>query len=234
MSSLPNNAVLWETLPLEGSVARVRRPQQGEATGPVAVLLHGWTGDESFMAPFAEIFPPEVLVIAFRAPWPAPSPRGGYSWVASLPEHWPPDVSRYQPATARLAAWLTTPRGQFPQAHWESQHWMGFSQGAATAGTYALERPQGVASVALLAGFLPAGVESWAARRPLEGVPAFIAHGLRDEMVPIQHARHAVDILTQAGARVLFCTDEVAHKVGARCRKALASFYANGFGLTAR
>ncbi len=232
MSSWPNDAVRWETLPLEGGVARIRRPRQGEATGPVAVLLHGWTGDESFMAPFAAIFPPEVLVVALRAPWPAPSPRGGYSWVASLPDRWPPDASRYQPATARLAAWLAALRGQFPQARWESQHWMGFSQGAATAGTYALERPQGVASVALLAGFLPTGVESWAARRPLEGVPAFIAHGLRDEMVPIQHAHHAAEVLTQAGARVEFCADEVAHKVGARCKKALAAFYARALELT--
>lgn len=231
MSSWPNDAVLWETLPLEGTVARIRRPQQGEATGPVAILLHGWTGDESFMAPFAEILPPEVLVVAFRAPRPAQSPRGGYSWVDYDPDDQPPDFSQYQPATARLAAWLAALGERFPRAHWESQHWMGFSQGASTAGTYALERPRGVASLALLAGFLPTGAEKWASRRPLEGLPAFIAHGLHDALVPIHHAHHAADVLTQAGARVEFCTDEVAHKVGARCKKALAAFYAGALGL---
>jgi len=230
MSSWPSDAVLWETLPVEGTVARIRRPQQGETTGPVAVLLHGWTGDEGFMAPFAEILPPEVLVVALRAPWPAQSPRGGYSWVDYAPGNQPPDFPQYRPATARLAAWLAALRARLPHARWESQHWMGFSQGAATAGAYALERPREVASLALLAGFLPKGAEKWAANHPLEGRPAFVAHGMHDDLVPIHHARHAVDVLTQAGARVVFCTDNVAHKVGARCKKALTTFYATVLG----
>ena len=228
MSWLPVDAT-WETLLVESTPVRVRVPTH-PAPPAVAILLHGWTGDETFMSPFAEIFPAEVLVVSFRAPWPARSPRGGYSWVDYAPDDQPPDFSRYQPATARLQAWLNALESRFPQAQWEQQHWVGFSQGASTAGTYALERPARVASLALLAGFLPQGAENWASRRPLEGKPAFIAHGLRDDIVPIHHARRAVDVLTQAGARVVFCTDEVGHKVGARCKKALATFYASGFG----
>ncbi len=226
MSSSPTDPARWETRPLEGSAARIRRPAAGKPARAVAVLLHGWTGDETFMSPFAELFPPDVLVIAPRAPWPAHSPRGGYSWVNAAPEDHPPDFSRYRPATALLAAWLVALRGMFPRARWEQQHWMGFSQGASTAGAYALERPAEVATLALLAGFLPHGAETWAARKPLEGTPVFIAHGLRDTIVPLHHARHAAEVLTRAGAQVQFCTDDVAHKVGARCKKALGAFYA--------
>ncbi len=49
--------------------------------------------------------------------------------------------------------------------------------------------PQRVRKTAILAGFVPAGLESLVAKRPLVGKPFFVAHGTKDEMVRIDRAR---------------------------------------------
>ncbi len=216
----------WHTLPLEeDTVVRLRRPSGGPANA-VFVLLHGWTGDETFMLRFAEVAPPSSLVVSFRAPYPARSPRGGYSWVDYLPDDRPPTAAAYRPALAALRRWLTALANRFPSPAWETQHWIGFSQGASTAALYTLEHPRHAATLALLAGFLPRDTEAWVQRQPLTGKRVFIAHGRADTIVPLHHARHARALLAQAGAEVVYCEDDVAHKVSARCHKALKAFYA--------
>jgi len=215
----------WKTLPLEGTVARLRPPFSGAAQD-IFILLHGWSGDETFMLRFAEVAPPSSLVVSFRAPYPARSVRGGYSWVNYLPGDRPPPAEDYQPALTALQRWLANLESRFPSPAWDVQHWIGFSQGASTGGLYVLKYPQRAATVALLAGFLPRGVEQWANNRPLAGKRAFIAHGQEDTIVPLRHAHRARVLLAQAGADVMYCEDKVGHKVGARCNKALKAFYA--------
>jgi len=218
---------VWETIVLPNTVARLRRPAEGMQAEAVFVLLHGWTGDEQFMMPFTPLLPPSAWIVSFRAPYPARSPRGGYSWVDYDPDDRPPAMTQYQPALEHLTRWLHRLREDYPHAAWTQQHWMGFSQGASMAGAYALQRPEDIVSLALLAGFLPRDASAWAARRPLTGRRAFIAHGTEDAIVPIQQARLARGLLARADADVTFCEDTVAHKVGARCRKALEDFYAH-------
>jgi len=59
----------------------------------------------------------------------------------------------------------------------------------------------------------------------LEGKDFFVAHGVKDETVTIDRARHSVALLEQAGARVTYCEDEVGHKVSANCVVALKNFF---------
>ena len=72
---------------------------------------------------------------------------------------------------------------------------------------------------------MPGGLEARVSQRPLEGKPFFIAHGTRDETVPIERARHSMEILEQAGANITYCEDDVAHKVSAACLRALKDFF---------
>lgn len=225
MSSFTNNALPpWEVFPLQNTVVRLRRPQ-GKPASQAFILLHGWTGDENFMTPFAAFLPAKALVVAFRAPYPARSPRGGYSWIDYDPAGHHPSLENYHGTFARLTSWLYELQQRYPAPAWERQHWMGFSQGASIVGGYALWFPETVTTVALLSGFLPRGAEKWAERRPLTGKAAFIAHGIEDHIVDIARAREAREILTTAGAEVTYCEDNVKHKVGVRCKKALEAFY---------
>jgi predicted esterase len=53
-----------------------------------------------------------------------------------------------------------------------------------------------------------------------------MAHGILDEMVPIDMARRAIQLLEDAGARVTYCESEVRHKLSSDCLKALESYLA--------
>jgi phospholipase/carboxylesterase len=89
----------------------------------------------------------------------------------------------------------------------------------------ALLYPQRIRRAGILAGFVPGGVESLVAARPLEAKPFFIAHGTQDELVPIERARQSIAVLEAAGAQVTYCEAEVGHKVSADCLRALKQFF---------
>ncbi len=215
----------WHTVTLEDTVVRVYPPRSTMRPSALFVLLHGWTGDESVMAPFIDVVPPQALVLTFRAPFPTRDIRGGYSWIDRQPTKTPFAFVEYQPTFARLSKWLHEIGHRYPDIPWQQQHWMGFSQGASVAAAFALQYPHGIQSLALLAGFLPAGSEALIAHRPLEGKHAFVAHGVQDPIVDIRYGRAARDLLEKAGARVTYCEDNVGHKVGAKCRRGLRDFY---------
>jgi predicted esterase len=101
---------------------------------------------------------------------------------------------------------------------------MGFSQGAAVCSLLAFLYPQRIRKVAILAGFVPRGLEELAPGRPLEQKPFFVAHGTRDATVTVEHARASIEVLEQAGAQVTYCEDDVGHKVSLHCLRALRAF----------
>lgn len=209
----------WHTVPLSGSLARVRAPEQ---TGtPVFLLLHGWTGDEKAMEPFTHALPAGLWVL-FRAPYPAPSQ--GYSWLAEIPRDGT-RLEHFQPAIAHLRTWLTELQRHFPQADWQRQHWVGFSQGGAAILAWGLHHPQGIRSLSVLSGFLPRGGTPYLERQVLLGRPVFIAHGTQDSLIPVERARHMAEVLEKSGAQVTYCEDAVGHKVSADCLRRWKQFW---------
>ena len=188
------------------------------------LLIHGFTGDENSMWVFAPGLPTDYWIVAPRAPYAAE--LGGYSWRQhqSLDSDWPNFqdlqsevqaltqlIEAYQRSIGRVADGLDT---------------IGFSQGAALSSLLAFTYPDRIHRLGMLAGFVPVGIETLAASRPLEGKPVFVAHGTKDERVPIEQARHSIQILEQAGAKVTYCEDEVGHKVSVRCLHAMRKFLA--------
>jgi phospholipase/carboxylesterase len=211
-----------ELIEFQGWTLRLRateaeRPRQ-------LVLIHGWTGDENSMWVFARHLPVKYWIVAPRAPH--STKPSGYSWRTGA--HSPstaPALSDLQQSTAGLLSMLdalAADRG-LPGAAWNV---MGFSQGAALAATIALQFPQRVDRIALLAGFVPDAAEGLAAALPLRGKQVFVAHGSMDALVDVELGRRAVQILESAGATVQFCEDRVGHKVGAGCMRALEAFFA--------
>lgn len=206
-------------------VLRVRQPE-GPGPHPLIVMIHGWTGDENVMWVFAPRLPQDALLVAPRGIH--PTLDGGYGWETNEDRaaHRFGQVDALRPAAEALRE-LITPEN-FPQADFERLSLVGFSQGAAVAYTLGLLYPTWMQKLAGLAGFVPDGAEALVAGRPLEGKPVFHAHGLRDERVPVERARQAVELLEQAGARVTYCEDDVGHKLSLNCFKGLQAFFAGG------
>jgi len=208
-----------KTITIDDWTVRVRIPTSS-GSHPVLVLLHGWTGDEKVMWIFADRFPKEYMILSPRGLF--DTPLGGYAWHPIRSKRWP-EFNDFSPAIDALQRLLTL--DNFPAGIFSEVAFAGFSQGAALAYAYALQNPQGVDRIMGLAGFLPDGVEELIARQPLSGKLVYIAHGTKDELVPVWRARQAVEMLTRAGAQVTYCEDDVGHKLSVGCFRGLESFF---------
>lgn len=210
------------TLAIKAWTIRLRRPDE-VGPYPVIVLLHGLAGNENSMWFFAPRLPKDHLLIAPRAIHPVPT--GGYSWRAHEPERprFLPSLEDFRHSLEALDSLLSPTN--FPVADFSRLHLVGFSQGAALSYAFALLHPQRVTSLVAMAGFIPPGAEGLASGRPLQGKRALIAHGSRDETIPVSLAHQARDWMQTAGADVSYCEDQVGHKMGLKCLPALESFF---------
>lgn len=209
-----------ERLQIKDWTLRLRRPD-GIGPFPVILMLHGWTGDEDAMWVFAGRLPLNYLLLAPRAPFPAPA--GGFSWQPEMAHRRAGLVDDFRSAIQALEGLLH--QEYIPYADFSHLRLVGFSQGAALAFTFALLKPGCVQAIAGLSGFLPSDAGLLAQTQPLLDVPVFMAHGAKDELVPLARARQAQRVLQQAGAYVSFCEDDVGHKLGAGCFRNLQIFF---------
>lgn len=195
------------------------RPAQAKPAR-VLLMLHGWTGDEDSMWPFARNLPSNYWILAPRAPFTAV--ESGYSWRQPTTRGWP-TLELMRPAATMLADLLE--RWGTANALDTSQvDVIGFSQGGAMSLVFALHYPQCVRRVGVLAGFAPIGTDALVPTRPLAGKRIFWAHGTKDEMVPVDLARESIKLIEQCGASVEYCEAEVGHKVSAECLRALEAY----------
>jgi phospholipase/carboxylesterase len=201
----------------------------GDGSHPVLLLIHGWTGDENVMWIFTPHLSPRYLILAPRGLHKAAD--GGYGWEPHLHLGWP-QISDFRPSVDALLTLLDrlkTGVDGLPSAiagsDFSSLNIMGFSQGAALVYTLALLHPERIQRLAGLAGFIPEDASHLVDRRPLSGKQVFVAHGQRDERVPVEKARTSVRILEEAGASVTYCEEDVGHKLSVSCFHALEKFF---------
>lgn len=201
-----------------------------ESTHPslrLMLLIHGFTGDENSMWVFARDLPPHYWIVAPRAPHTGRGEQGGYSWRPAQFENMDQlsldQLRDSAEALIQLVGEYSASAG-FGAGVFDV---MGFSQGAAMSSLLAFLYPQRVRRIGILAGFVPGGLEELVSQRPLDGKPFFVAHGTKDETVPIDRARASIEILEQAGAQVTYCEDEVGHKVSVTCLRSLKKFFAD-------
>lgn len=215
-------------LTFDGWTLRIR-PSTREAPR-LFLLLHGWTGDENSMWVFTRNLPADAWLVAPRAPY--PTQPGGFSWRASRTgpgpgpaQHSWPGLDDLRPAVETLMMLVDSYAAQ-NRIEADQFDVMGFSQGAALTGALAFLRPDRIRRAGLLSGFVPPEPESLVGSRPLDGKPFFVAHGTQDDTVKIEYAYRSVELLKAAGATVTFCQDDVGHKVGIQCMRALEEFFA--------
>jgi phospholipase/carboxylesterase len=163
-----------------------------DATAPLVVLLHGRGSNERDILSLAPHLPPGPTYAAVRAPI---GEGGGFAWFANR------GIGR--PITESLRETMDWFRRWLDDAAPPGRPVIlaGFSGGAAFAGGLVLDEPSRYAGAAILYGTLPfdAGVPVTPSR--LAGVPAFVAQGDADKVIP----RELLDrtwtyLLTESGA----------------------------------
>ena len=206
----------------KGWQLKIREPE-GAGPHPVIFLIHGWTGDENSMWVFAPRLPNDALLIAPRAPYVSRHPEiGGFSWVEERGESFS-TLEQFESAIQPFNGLIEDLAGRY-EGDFSRFGLAGFSQGAAFCFAYAMRHPGRVGRLASLAGFLPSETSTGDLGK-LKGLPVFIAHGSKDETVPIAMAQEANQRLDSAGARVSYCESDTGHKLGANCFTALGDFF---------
>ncbi len=180
---------------------------------PTLVLLHGRGDSAAGIAPLAYEFErDDLLVLSVQAPLELGGVMaGGYEWYR-LREPRRLDEATLRASLDALAEFLDTVKVAYPVDS-ERVVLLGFSQGAVMAlGAQAL-RPDSLAGVIALSGYFPIEVESDAG--DLQGHPAFVAHGLYDDIIPVDAGRRTRDLLDRHGVDLTYREYPMAHQVSA-------------------
>ena len=206
----------------QGWTVRVQPPKE-EALASLSprtlLLLHGWTGDETVMWIFTRNFPGNYWIFAPRAPLKADI--GGYAWLPHNGD-WPA-LTDFREVVGELLEAVNS-WSRKTGAPIEKFDVMGFSQGAAMSYALAAYYPGRIDRVLALAGFLPSRKDVGPDYQTLHGKKIYIAHGTKDNIVPVQKAEEAVQVLQSAGADVTFCESDAGHKLSVSCLRGVESF----------
>jgi phospholipase/carboxylesterase len=178
------------------------RPAAGEAAGAL-VLLHGRGADEHDLFPLLDALDPERRLHGYTPRGPLALPPGGAHWYAlgGIPTPTPEHFHASLEALSELVDALPYERIVLG----------GFSQGCVMSYALALGRgrPRPDALLAM-SGFIPR-------------VPGFeldlespfprlaIVHGTYDPVIPVEFGREARDLLTSAGAEILYRESPIEH-----------------------
>lgn len=196
-------------------LVRVERPAAGDAQG-LLVLHHGRGTDEHDLIGLADIFDPRrrLHVVSPRAPLTlAGSP--GYHWYLV------PRVGHPDPATFRTAqeALFELHDELWAQTGLDASQTVlgGFSMGCVMSYASGLDaRRPAPAGILGLSGFLPS-VQGWTpALDARAGLPALVTHGSRDEVIPVELAREAVERLRAGRLEVEYREFEGGHHIDPR------------------
>lgn len=190
------------------------------ATARLMLLLHGWTGDENSMWIFAPRIPENYMILAPRGT--TSTPLGGFGWENTGVASWP-RADDFQTAIQDLFNLVDSIN--YPGVSVDQIDIMGFSQGAALAYTMMLKYPTRIGRLAGLSGFLPDGLGDEIMDHNLSGKKIFVSHGTRDDIVSLEKARNAVRDLKLAGADVIYCEEDVGHKLSAGCFRAMDDYF---------
>ena len=180
---------------------------------PTLVLLHGRGDSAAGILPLAYEFErDDLLVISVQAPLELGGMMaGGYEWYRMRDAERPDEATR-RASLAALAEFLDTVKAAYPVDP-ERVVLLGFSQGAVMSlGAQAL-RPDSVAGVIALSGYFPIEVEPDAGN--LVGRPAFVAHGVYDDIIPVDAGRRTRDLLERHGVDLTYREYPMAHQVSA-------------------
>jgi phospholipase/carboxylesterase len=206
---------------IDGWPFKFKAPQGEVSQNRLLLLLHGHLGNENVMWILTKSIPKSYTMLAPRAP--VELGPNQYSWHAIQPQ-WPSLQGTYHGLALDLLehvdAWAKENTPDVTQ-----YDVMGFSQGAVMAYALSFLFPQRIGKVAVIAGFVPQSWKSDLEDINLQGRTYFIAHGTKDEIIPIEKARQVERMLKVKGAEVQFCSAETGHKLGANCFSGLGDFF---------
>jgi phospholipase/carboxylesterase len=192
-------------------ITAVVRPSAAAPEGAL-VLLHGRGSDEHDLRPLLDGLDPQRRLVGVTPRAPLTLPPGGRHWYR-FRELGYPDPPTFLAAVDAAGDWLDGLHEEIG-VPLERTVLGGFSQGCVMSWALAFGRgrmrPAGVIG---LSGFMPNAEGFEYDLTGLDGYRVAIGHGSLDPVIGVEWGRQARDILTAAGAEVLYHESPIGHTI---------------------
>lgn len=198
---------------VSGLIHCVQLPKTADfdAPAPVVVMVHGRNGNESVTWIFKQTLPDNVAIVTPRAPLTVE--EGSYVWYRRQDEQpMQPEPETHEAALTMLEKFIISLDQLYPIDP-ERLLLLGFSQGGAICNNLVTTRPHLAVGMASLSSFMPPLPPTRTPVDSLDGFPVFIAHGNRDEVIPLERGQQTRDQYQALGATVTYGEYEVGHKM---------------------
>lgn len=185
---------------------------------PTVIMLHGLGADENDLAGLAEFLDPRLLTISVRAPfhleW------GGYKWY-DFSEAGNPDPMQFRESCERLSQFVQDALRHYPI---DPRHLylLGFSMGTVMALAMVLSTPAMFRGAIANSGYLADQTHLTYRWSEIAGKNFFVAHGVYDELIPVQASRIIRARLEEAHAAVEYHEFPMAHEINEQSLNAMA------------
>ncbi|PDW03797.1 alpha/beta hydrolase [Candidatus Viridilinea mediisalina] len=189
-----------------------RKPREASERPPLLLLLHGYGANEHDLFDLADYFAPELYVVSARAP--LALPWGGFAWyhLGGVPGRLIPDKPSRAAAlelVERFIPSLPERLGTDPQRTYV----LGFSQGAIMSLAFAMRRPDTVAGIMALSGYLDPELTPSDLPAALDGLPIIQMHGTYDDVIPVSAAHMTRDALEKLPVQHVYHEYPIGHGI---------------------
>ncbi len=186
---------------------------------PLLLMLHGYGSHENDLFSMAPMLNKKATVVSVRAP--RPLPWGGFAWYdiqfENLGKGKMSDIPQARESYQQILDFL-------PEVHQAygtdpDQCWlMGFSQGCILSYALALNNPAKFQKVLALSGYmLKELLPEKFSQAALKHLDFFVSHGTADEVIPVEWARTAVDILEKLQLKHQYREYPMGHGINPEC-----------------
>jgi phospholipase/carboxylesterase len=201
-----------ESLSLTHRLANPRNPSEKP---PLLLLLHGYGANEDDLFSLAPYLDERFLIVSARAP--VTLQPQSYAWfnLNFTPEGVVVDLEEARRNLNQLHKFINELVDIY-QVDQRSVYLMGFSQGAMMSLSIALSFPGTATAVVAMSGRILSQTRTGIPDKDaLIGLPIFVAHGTRDEVVPIQQGRNTRAILAELPVDLTYREYDMGHEISA-------------------
>lgn len=192
----------------------IREPRIKKEKNPLLLLLHGYGSNEEDLFSFAPELPDEYYVVSARAPYNL-QPYG-HAWYAinfDADENKFSDNDQARESRDLIARLINELVSDLP-IDFQDVTLIGFSQGTILSYAVALSYPEKIKNVVALSGYLnPDLLVSGYEKKDFSHLKMFASHGTVDQVIPVEWARKAPDVLKSLGIDVTYKEYPIGHGV---------------------
>ena len=174
----------------------IQQPKEIQEKNPLIILIHGYGSNEEDLFSFAPELPKNAFIVSVQAPYQVPP--YGFAWYAIS---FDADMNKFsddaQAIKSRdlLVEFIDELCAKYPIDQ-KDVNLIGFSQGAILSYALAVTYPEKVNKVVALSGYFNADImQSKADLSVYNHLKIFGSHGTVDQVIPVEWARKASELL---------------------------------------